>query len=143
MKTPGGEDFNCIILDTPPGQSFFTRAALASAHYVLVPSAIDTWAALGMNGLLETARALHGLMGTGVEVAGCLLTRYRSSAVKPDDMAQFELKLAANNVRLFDTKIRHDDRLETRNRDAHKVGCSAFWSSPGNEGPGQRTTRQH
>lgn len=119
-KTPAGEEFNCVILDTPPGQSFFTRAALASAHHVLVPAAFDTWAVLGMNGLLETARAMRGLMGTGVEVAGCLLTRYRKVMVKPDDMAKFELDLAANNIRLFETMIHHDDKLEARNKDAHK-----------------------
>jgi chromosome partitioning protein len=118
--TPTGEQFNCVILDTPPGQSFFTRAALASSHRILVPSAIDTWAVLGMNGLLETARAMRGLMGTGVEVAGCLLTRFRPSPVKPDDMAKFKTDLEDNNIHLFGTKIRHDDKLEVRNKDAHR-----------------------
>lgn len=120
VTTPAGEDFDCIILDTPPGQSFFTRAALASAHHVLVPAAFDTWAVLGMNGLLETARAMRGLMGTGVEVTGCLLTRYRSAPVRADDMAKFQTDLETNNIRLFETKIHHDDRLETRNRDARR-----------------------
>ncbi len=116
--SPDGEKFDWIVLDTPPGQSFFTRSALAASHHVLVPAALDTWAALGMNGLLETAHAMRGLMGTGVHVVGCLLTRYRPGPVKKDDMAKFKLDLDLNGVTLFNAMIRHDDRLETRNREA-------------------------
>jgi chromosome partitioning protein len=115
-----GGKVDWIIMDTPPGQSFFTRSALAAAHYVLVPAALDTWAALGMNGLLDTASAMRGLMGSGVEVVGCLLTRYRPGPIKPDDMSKFELDLSIRRVSLFETKIRHDDRLEGRNKDAVK-----------------------
>ena len=73
-----------------------------------------------MNGLLETAQAMRGLMGSGVEVVGCLLTRFRPGPVKADDLVKFELDLTINHVRLFETRIRHDDRLEGRNKDAHK-----------------------
>lgn len=120
VTAPDGSTFDWMILDTPPGQSFFTRSALAAAHFVLVPASFDTWAALGMNGLLDTASAMHGLMGTGAEVVGCLLTRYRASAVKADDFQQFQIDLAARRVRLFEATIRHDDKLETRNREAVK-----------------------
>jgi chromosome partitioning protein len=120
VVSPDGDKFDWVILDTPPGQSFFTRSALAASRYVLVPAALDTWASLGMNGLLETAKAMHGLMGTGVEVCGCLLTRFRPGPVKPDDMSKFELDLSIKRVRLFETKIRHDDRLEGRNKEAVK-----------------------
>lgn len=118
VVSPEGERFDWIILDTPPGQSFFTRSALAASHYVLVPVALDTWAALGMRGLLETAGAMRGLMGTGVELVGCLLTRFRPGPIRRDDMNQFELDLAINRLRLFETRIRQDDRLEARNREA-------------------------
>ncbi len=118
VVSPNKEKFDWILLDTPPGQSFFTRAALAASQYVLVPAAFDTWATIGMNGVLETARAMRGLMGSGVEIVGCLLTRFRAGTVKADDMSKFVLDLTVRNVRLLETKIRHDDRLETRNREA-------------------------
>jgi chromosome partitioning protein len=126
VVSPNKEKFDWIILDTPPGQSFYTRSALAASHYVLVPSAFDTWATIGMNGVLETARAMRGLMGKGVEVAGCLLTRYRASTVKADDMSKFVIDLTARGVRLFDARIRHDDRLETRNREATRGKLSGI-----------------
>jgi chromosome partitioning protein len=118
VVSPGGETFDWIILDTSPGQSFFTRSALAASHHVLVPVALDTWAALGMTGLLQTASAMRGLMGTGVEIVGCLLTRFRPGPIRRDDMATFKVDLATNRLRLFETRIRQDDRLEARNREA-------------------------
>lgn len=125
-KAPDGEKFDWIILDTPPGQSFYTRSALAATHYVLIPASFDTWTPLGMNGLLDTAKAMRGLMGTGVEVVGCLLTRYRPGPIKADDMKTFQFDLAGRDVRLFETKVRHDDRLENRNREATRGKISGL-----------------
>ena len=136
VRTPDGEKFDWIILDTPPGQSFYTRSALAAAHYVLVPAAFDTWAALGMNGLLDTAKAMRGLMGAGVEIIGCLLTRFRSSAVRQNDMKAFEFDLAGRGITLFDARIRHDDRIEARNREATRGRLAGVLNFPAITGTG-------
>jgi len=134
VVSPSGEKFDWIILDTPPAQSFYTRTALAAAHFVLIPSAFDVWALLGINGVLETTRAMQGLMGTGVEPVGCLLTRYRASAVKENDWKQFVHDLAGRGLAPLKTKIRHDDRIENRNRQAtggRLAGILRFGQAPG------------
>ena len=92
-----------------------------------------------MNGVLETAKAMRGLMGSGVELVGCLLTRYRSSYVKTDDMTKFVQDLSFRNVRLLDVKIRHDERLETRNREATRGKLSGILDWARQTGTGQPT----
>lgn len=112
-----GEKFDWIIIDTPPGQSFYTRAALAASHYAVVPITLDAWSAEGVNGFIETRKAMKGLMGTGVDWAGWVYTRFRLGPMK-DQMQDFENGMSARGVPRLHTVIRFDDRLEQLNRGA-------------------------
>jgi cellulose biosynthesis protein BcsQ len=62
--------FDWIILDTPPAQTYYTRLAVGASHRVLVPANAETLAVLGATRALQTAVAMHALMGTGAAVVG-------------------------------------------------------------------------
>jgi chromosome partitioning protein len=65
-----GLPFDWIILDTPPAQTYYTRLAVGASHRVLVPANAETLAVLGATRALQTAVAMHALMGTGAAVVG-------------------------------------------------------------------------
>lgn len=106
--------FDWIILDTPPAQSFYTRVALAASHYVLIPVNVEAFAARGIERILETARTMRALTGAGAQPAGCVVTRWKSSATTIKELAKLRNSLAAEHVRLFpeDVFIPAEDNID-------------------------------
>jgi cellulose biosynthesis protein BcsQ len=120
---PDGHPYDWIILDTPPAQSHYTRAALAAAHGVLVCVGVDVFAAQAISALLDTADAMRALMGGGTAIAGALLTRL-PSVPKPAlrDARQWLVgSLELQGVRLLG-EIPHDDKVDLTNRNAVRGG---------------------
>ncbi len=68
--------FDWILLDTPPAQSSYTRAALAAVHGIVLPAIIEPFAVKSINRLLETAQTLHGLVGRDGRVLGTYAVRW-------------------------------------------------------------------
>lgn len=135
LVSPDKEKFDWVVFDTPPAQSFYTRAALAASHRLLIPATVDTWASLGINGVLDTAKAMNGLMGTGVQVVGCLVTRWRPGPVKAE-WPQFEDDLRARNLSPLSIKIRHDDKIEHANLDTTKGKRTGIFHLGKKQSPG-------
>jgi chromosome partitioning protein len=108
----GAGQFDWIIFDTPPAQSCYTRAALAASHYILIPAAIEVFAVQSINRLLETAQAMAGLMGKGVNMVGCVVTRWDGkTALMRDGLVTLRLGLGARGIRVLDTKIPNDAKI--------------------------------
>jgi cellulose biosynthesis protein BcsQ len=83
--------FDWIIIDTPPAQSYYTRAALAASDFVIIPTAVEAFAALGISRVLVNVRAMHGLMGRGVKPLGYVLSRSKAiAAAYRDNWAQLQ-----------------------------------------------------
>ena len=112
LVAPDGLPFDWIILDTPPAQSFYTRAAMAASHYVLLPAHADALAVLGANRALDTAQTMRALMGDGTEVLGGLITRWRRSAEANKAISDLTDALYASGSRLLTPYIPDDTRIE-------------------------------
>jgi chromosome partitioning protein len=116
---PDGSHYDWIILDTPPAQSRYARAALAAAHDVLICVGAEAFAAQGVNGLLETADAMRALMGGGTTIVGAVITRWQA-APKPalkDARLKLDNSLALEGVSVLG-EIPSDDRVDLTNRNA-------------------------
>lgn len=115
LVAPNGLPFDWILLDTPPAQSFYTRAAMAASHYVLLPAHADTLAVLGANRALDTARTMWALMGDGAEVLGGLITRWKRSAEADKAIIALTDALRASGSRLLTPSIPDDTKIEKAN----------------------------
>ncbi len=104
--------FDWILLDTPPAQSFFTRLALAAAHYVLIPIHIEAFGTYGINRVLATADTMRALTGQGVHVVGCLPTRWKETRGSKAAMAKLKSDLPLQHTRLFHQDIPYHDGIE-------------------------------
>lgn len=89
VVAPDGQPFDWILLDTAPAQSFYTRAAIAASHYVVLPACAETLAVQGANIAVKTTRTMRALTGKGAALLGCVVTRWKSAA--PANKALIEL----------------------------------------------------
>jgi chromosome partitioning protein len=111
LVAPDGKPFDWILLDTPPAQSFYTRAALASSHYMLIPVNAETFAAIGASRALKTASTMRALIRGAAEVVGILITDWRQSAEAGRALSVVKDLAAVEQTRVFNAKISHDDRV--------------------------------
>jgi cellulose biosynthesis protein BcsQ len=105
--------FDWIIIDTPPAQSFYTRAALAAADFVNIPTAVEAFATLGIRRLLDNATAMRGLMGRGVKLLGYTMSRWKTvQAAQKDNWSELQTEFLASNVPYIDIVIPYDDKID-------------------------------
>jgi chromosome partitioning protein len=107
------DDFDWIILDTPPDMTFRVRAALAASHYVVAPFEPGPYQSSGLQQLYDTILAIKGLVGTRPQLLGCLVTRWQDNKLNRDsvkDLANFFLK--PNHIPLFETRIKLDANVQ-------------------------------
>ena len=104
-----GGDFEWIIIDTPPEMSLRTRAALASAHYVIAPTEPGIFEFSGLQQLFQTLDTMRGLTGRSISLLGCVLTKWKEDKVHKDFLEQLrQTLLGPQKVHVFDTKIPYD-----------------------------------
>jgi chromosome partitioning protein len=139
---PAGAPFNWIVLDTPAGDTFYSRAALAAADYVLIPAYAETFASNGIQELLTAARTMGALAGN-VEawkerILGCVITRWKDGRNARDNATALRLLLGNEGVKVFADEIPQDERVETANRGTTYGGTQGLFHLGRQLGPAAR-----
>jgi cellulose biosynthesis protein BcsQ len=117
--------YDWILLDTAPAQAFYTRAALAASHYVVLPACAEVLAVRGANIAVKTTRTMRALTRDGAALLGCVITRWRPSPPAnkaltelTDLMRNEQIRLGGssnNRPRVYATRIPDDGRVERGN----------------------------
>lgn len=118
-----GLPFDWVIIDTPPAQSRYTRAALAAAHKVLICLGVEVFAAQGVNSLLDTADTMRALLGNGIDIEGAIFTRFPAAPKQAlrDERLKLVNQLATQSVRVLGD-VPPDDKVDLSTRTAAKGG---------------------
>jgi chromosome partitioning protein len=112
-EAPESGAFDWILIDTPPAQTFYTRAAIAASHHVLIPIEAEAFAAKGIERVLQTIRAMQALVGEGANLLGAVVTCWRSiPSAQNDKWTQLQAYLLAEGVYLFNHAIPYDDSID-------------------------------
>jgi chromosome partitioning protein len=121
--------FEWIIMDTPPAQSYYARSALAACHYMLIPIAVEAFAARGVTRVADTVTAMHGLSGRGVNILGCVITNWRSNvaAERERQNLQNELNATVQKIHLFEEKIPFDPNINVAHLATIRGGLSSIF----------------
>lgn len=101
------DDYDYIILDTPPAISMAVLNALTASDYVIVPTQADIYGLKGLGKLAGTINSIQKHSNPSVQVLGILIGRYdaRTNFTKAiTDMLQDTSKKL--HTRVFNTKIR-------------------------------------
>ena len=122
---PLDDQYDAIIIDTPPNVATLTTNAMMSSDYVIVPAAPESYSVDGLVQLNESIRAiqLHGVKDKNLKILGILLTRYRKGTRLASDMADI-IRVVAEKIgtKTFDRVIRENMAI----KEAQADKCSIF-----------------
>lgn len=103
---PLQEQYDYILIDSPPGLGILTANSLVAAQYVIVPSLPDSYSLQGLTQLYETICYVKQNDNPCLETAGVLLTQVRASRLANEMQNVAEMVCQSLDIPLFRTKIR-------------------------------------
>jgi len=122
------QQFDAIIIDTPPTLGLITVNALVAATHVLVPIQSSYFALEGTDDLLETIDKIKARPNTDLQFVGILVTLYDKRTIIARQVLD-EIQNVFGPL-VFETLITKSVRLEES--PAH--GCSIFEHAPESSG---------
>lgn len=121
------DNYDYVIIDTPPQLGLLTINALTASDWVIIPAQTDIFALEGIANLGKTIKTVQQYSNSNLKIAGVLLTRYngRTNLAK---LASEQAKELAEEIgtSLFETKIREGISI----REAQAVGEDIFSYAP-------------
>ena len=104
---PIQDNYDYIIIDTPPQLGIMTINALTACGSVIIPAQADILSLQGIEQLTQTMKPVKKYCNPGLEIAGILLTRYSSRAALTRDLTEYTKQLAEKlKTRVFGNPIR-------------------------------------
>jgi chromosome partitioning protein len=76
--SPIVDEFDYVIIDTPPTTGIFTQAPLIASHEVLIPVDVGYFSLQGIRQLLEEIGKVREHFNPDLQIAGILLTKFDS-----------------------------------------------------------------
>jgi len=109
LIAPLADDFDYILIDSPPSLNLLTLNGLVAAHSVLIPIQCEYFALEGISELMDTVARVRRSFNPGLAIQGILLTMFDertnlSAQVREDLKSFFPKEMLATiiprNVRL-------------------------------------------
>jgi chromosome partitioning protein len=123
-----GQEFDYLVLDTPPSLGLLTQNALAAADTVLIPISLTEFSLIGVDKLDATIRELREQLDLAdLEIAGVVATFYEDTIPARETWSILEKKFEGH---MLDTRIPKNLDLEK----AHRENESILSFSPGSSG---------
>ena len=76
ILAPVRDDYDFVIVDTPPSLGLLTLNALVAADSVIVPMQCEYYALEGLSALLETIRRIRASLNSKLQIDGLVLTMF-------------------------------------------------------------------
>lgn len=100
-------DYDYIIIDTPPALGILTVNALTACDSVIIPAQADIYSLQGIEQLSKTIQPIKKYCNDKLKIDGILLTRYSPRAILSREVAEIANDLAQNlNTKVFKSTIR-------------------------------------
>lgn len=107
---PIQNDYEYIVIDTPPTLGIITVNALVAATHILIPIQASYFALEGTDDLLETIDKIKARANPELQILGAVLTLYDKRTLLAKDIRKQVRKVFGD--RLFKTAISKSVRLE-------------------------------
>lgn len=104
-----GDDYNFILIDSPPSLSLLTINALVAADSVILPVQAEFYALEGLGQLLETMKLVRRGLNPTLELLGVLVTMFDARTTLSQEVYEEVAKHFPG--RIFATKIPRNVRL--------------------------------
>ena len=104
---PIKEEYDYIIIDTPPTLSLLTVNALTAADSVIIPMSTDAYSLQGLDALITLIGRVRKYSNPSIEIDGILLIRYNQRSIMSRQIKEQLVDIAKGyGTRLYDTTIR-------------------------------------
>jgi chromosome partitioning protein len=120
-------DYDFVVIDTPPNFGLLLSAALMAANYVLIPVQAAPFALAGLSDLLQVIKDMRDL-NENLKILGAVCTLYdvrtrisKQSYQKLQDLAS-DLDVAVDlDLHVFETVINRDTNLEASSLNSQPI----------------------
>lgn len=100
------DDYDAVIIDTPPALSILTINAYTAANDLIIPMTPEVFSLQGISQVKDTILAVKKFYNKNLNVRGILLTKYSSKYKLSEEVAEMaEIVAAQLGTKVFDTKI--------------------------------------
>ena len=104
---PIREEYDFIIIDTPPALGILTINALTACDSVIIPAQADIYSLHGINQLAETIKPVKKYTNHDLSIEGILLTRHNPRSILSREVAELADQIAKKlGTKLFRATIR-------------------------------------
>lgn len=101
------DDYDYVIIDTPPALGVLTVNALTACTGIIIPAQADIYSMQGIGQLYNTINTVKKYCNPKLEIMGILLTRFNSRTVISRDVAETVGETAGQlQTKLYNVKIR-------------------------------------
>lgn len=101
------DQYEYIIIDTPPALNLLTVNAYSTSDHLIIPMASDILSLVGLAQLKETIESVRNTFNPNFNVLGILLTKFNRRTLLSRDVLDMANQLAGQiNTKVFETKIR-------------------------------------
>ena len=101
------DDYDYIVIDTPPALNILTVNAYAVADYLIIPMAPEILSLLGVTQLMETIGSVRESLNPHLDVLGIILTKYNKRTLLAREVRDMAENVAEQmGTRVFGTQIR-------------------------------------
>lgn len=107
QKDLPNDDYDYILIDTPPTPGVLTINAAAASDYIIIPTSADSLGIESVDSMIQTIGEIREYYNPDINILGILLTRYRSRTNSQKAMKETIEQIAEKNkVPIFNTYIR-------------------------------------
>ena len=125
--TPIVDNYDYIIIDTPPALNVLTVNAYAVSDHLIIPMAPEILSLLGVTQLMETISSVRESLNPNLNVLGIILTKFNKRTLLSREVMELAENVASQTgTRVFSTQIRTS--VSVAEAPAH--GLSIFDHSP-------------
>lgn len=126
LALQGVEDYDFVLIDSPPSLSLLTVNGLIAADYILLPVQAEFYAMEGLGQLLETMKLVRKGMNPTLELIGVLVTMMDTRTVLSRQVLTEIQKHFPGKV--FETTIPRNVRIAEAPSHGEPVGKYDKWS---------------
>ena len=102
------DNYDFIIIDTPPSLNVLTVNAYVASDYLIIPMVPEILSLLGVSQLKETVEAVRRFYNPSLKVLGILLTKYNKRMILNREVEEMAEQIAAQlDAKVFRSKIRN------------------------------------
>lgn len=102
------DNYDFIIIDTPPSLNVLTVNAYVAADYLIIPMVPEILSLLGVSQLKETVDAVRKFYNPGLKVLGILLTKFNKRTLLAREVEDMADQIANQlDSKVFKSKIRN------------------------------------